>query len=70
MAPSRTILVGMVVILSSSMLILSPFLLGANVISNTIVAFGLLAFIAGTSFVLHGAWDWIAPPSRKGRKVS
>jgi hypothetical protein len=60
MAPSRTILVGVVVIVSSALLVLSPFLLGANLISKTVVAFGLLAFIAGLSFILHGTWDWIA----------
>ena len=68
-APGRTVLIGVVVIASSVMLIASPLFLGVNVISKTVVAFGLLALVAGLSFILHGVWDWIAhPPSHPRRE--
>jgi hypothetical protein len=58
--PRRTILTGAIVMVGALAMILSPFALGANDVSKTVVAFGLLVFLAGASFLLHGTWDWIA----------
>jgi hypothetical protein len=59
-APRTALLAGLVLVLVSGLLVLSPLLLGRWSANRFIVAFGLIGILLGSSFLLHGAWDWLA----------
>ena len=53
------VVIGIVVLVVSVALVLSPLLLGRNMLNKYIVAFALVGACAGVSFMLHGAVDWL-----------
>jgi hypothetical protein len=64
-APRTALLAGLVLVLISSLLVLSPLLLGRWSANRFIVAVGLIGCLLGGSFLLHGTWDWLAARRRR-----
>jgi len=62
---TRTIGVGLLLLLACSLLVLSPLLLGPWSANRYLVAFGLIGCLLGGSFLLHGTWDWLAARRRR-----
>ena len=62
--PRRALLAGSCLILVCALLALTPLLLGRGSINRYIVAFSLVGFLLGASFLLHGAWDWLTSGRR------
>ena len=56
---------GLLFVAASSLLVLSPLLLGRWSANRYLVAFGLIGCLLGGSFLLHGAWDWLAARRRR-----
>ena len=54
----RVVVIGIVVFFVAIILVLSPLLLGRNMLNKYLVAFGLVGACAGVSLMLHGAVDW------------
>jgi len=52
------VVIGIVVFFVAIILVLSPLLLGRNMLNKYLVAFGLVGAYAGVSLMLHGAVDW------------
>jgi hypothetical protein len=61
----RTVAAGLVSLAACSLLVLSPLLLGRWSANRYLVAFGLIGCLLGGSFLLHGAWDWLAARRRQ-----
>ena len=61
----RALLAGLALVVVCGLLALSPLVLGRGSINRYIVAFALMGFLLGGSFLLHGAWDWLS--SGRGR---
>lgn len=63
-SPRRALLAGLALVLVFGLLTLTPLLLGLGSLDRYAVAFGLIGVLLGGSFLLHGAWDWLAARRR------
>jgi hypothetical protein len=61
----RALLAGLALVIVCGCVVFSPLLLGRGSINRYLVAFGMMGFLLGGSFLLHGAWDWLT--SGRGR---
>jgi len=58
-AARQAIVIGAIVFVLSAGIIAIPFFIARNPFNKYIVAFALVGALAGMSFMLHGAVDWL-----------
>ena len=55
----RTVFLGAAIFVASTLVVLSPLLLGRGSLNRFIVASGLAGVFIGGGAVIHGGWDWL-----------